>query len=75
MIKITIIPIFTSLLFIISSFYLFLYQKPKFSLVSNEMITYLKKEKSILYNSYELGGYLIYQDIPVFIDGRFLIEE
>lgn len=69
-IKIQLFPIFTSLLLIISSFYLFLYQKPKFSLVSNEMITYLKKEKSILYNSYELGGYLIYQDIPVFIDGR-----
>ncbi len=69
-IKIQLLPILIFLLFMIPSFYLLLYQKPEFSLVSKEMITYLKKEKGILYNSYELGGYLIYQGIPVFIDGR-----
>jgi len=40
-------------------------------LVNDEIITYLKThEVKRLYNSYEYGGYLIYQGIPVFIDGR-----
>ena len=69
-IKVELLPILISLFLIIPSFYFTLYQKPEFSLVSEEMIEYLKKEKTVLYNSYELGGYLIYQDIPVFIDGR-----
>lgn len=38
--------------------------------ISKDMINYLKKDSVILYNSFELGGYLIYEDIPVFIDGR-----
>ena len=35
------------------------------------MIKYLKeKDDLVLYNSYNLGGYLIYKDISVFIDSR-----
>jgi len=69
-ITIQLLPIFIFLLFIIPSFYLTIYQKPEFNLISEEMITYLKNNDHTLYNSYELGGYLIYKEIPVFIDGR-----
>lgn len=42
-----------------------------FKIISDDMINYLqKKENLVLYNSYNLGGYLIYKDIPVFIDSR-----
>jgi len=68
--EIKLFPIFIFLLFIIPSFYLTIYRPPEFNLVQDEMIEYLKKENHILYNSYELGGYLIYKEIPVFIDGR-----
>ncbi len=46
---------------------------PKIStpIISDEMITYLQDNKpKRLYNDYNMGGYLIYHDIPVFIDGR-----
>lgn len=71
-IKINLIPIFLSLGTILLFFFAFLYQEPKWNLVSDEIIDYLKenKEKIRLYNSYNLGGYLIYRDIPVFVDGR-----
>lgn len=39
--------------------------------ISNEIIEYIKEaEPERLYNSYNAGGYLIYNDIPVFVDGR-----
>lgn len=42
-----------------------------FKKISDDMINYLQeKENLVLYNSYNLGGYLIYKDIPVFIDSR-----
>ncbi len=42
-------------------------QKP----VSDEIIDYLKKnEPKRLYNYYDYGGYLIYNNILVFVDGR-----
>lgn len=72
--KIDIIPIF---LFIILIFLLLTTTIviPKvdnsFKRISDNMIQYLKeKENLVLYNSYNLGGYLIYKDIPVFIDSR-----
>lgn len=43
-------------------------EKPQ---VSNELCEYLKEIKpQRLFNSYNLGDYLIYLDIPVFTDGR-----
>ena len=40
-------------------------------LVDDEIIKILKKEKpKKLYNYYDFGGYLVYQDIDVFVDGR-----
>ena len=40
-------------------------------LISDKMINIIKKENpKRLYNDYGAGGYLIYKDIPVFIDGR-----
>lgn len=40
-------------------------------LIPDEIIDYIKgKEPKKLYNYYGFGGYLIYNDIPVFIDGR-----
>ncbi|MBQ7137048.1 MAG: hypothetical protein IJO43_03645 [Bacilli bacterium] len=40
-------------------------------LIPDEIISYIKeKEPKKLYNYYGFGGYLIYNDIPVFIDGR-----
>lgn len=69
-VKIQLLPILCFLLLIISSFYLSIYKKTEFDLVNEETIAYLKKGKHVLYNSYELGGYLIYQEIKVFIDGR-----
>lgn len=72
--KIDIIPIF---LFIVLIFLLLTTTIviPKvdnsFKRISDDMIQYLKeKENLVLYNSYNLGGYLIYKDIPVFIDSR-----
>ena len=39
--------------------------------ISDEIIQYIKESKpERLYNSYNIGGYLIYNDIPVFVDGR-----
>ena len=39
--------------------------------VSDKIINYLQKTKpKRLYNYYDYGGYLIYNDIEVFIDGR-----
>ena len=39
--------------------------------ISDEIIEYIKEAKpERLYNSYNAGGYLIYNDIPVFVDGR-----
>lgn len=40
-------------------------------LVDDEIIKILKDEKpKKLYNYYDFGGYLVYQDIEVFVDGR-----
>ena len=48
-----------------------IYKSNDFELVNDEMINYIKDNKDLkLYNSYDLGGYLIYKDINVFIDGR-----
>lgn len=70
-VKIDLYPIFVSLVGIIFIFYSFVYVSPKFQLISDSIIHYLtEKDNVILYNSYNLGGYLIYQGIPVFIDGR-----
>ena len=39
--------------------------------LNGEVIKIIKKEKpNRLFNMYEYGGELIYNDIPVFIDGR-----
>ncbi len=47
------------------------FQLPKKEKVDSQFIQILKEEKpKRLYNSYDYGGYLIYFDIPVFIDGR-----
>lgn len=40
------------------------------TVINNKMINYLKKDNIKLYNTYNLGGYLIYKDIKPFIDGR-----
>lgn len=49
----------------------FLFQMPNQKLVDDQFIKILKKEKpKRLYNFYDYGGYLIYQDILVFVDGR-----
>lgn len=41
------------------------------NVISNEMISYIKKKSpKRLFNYYDYGGYLIYKDISVFIDGR-----
>lgn len=40
-------------------------------ILDDEIIQVLKKEKpKRLYNFYDYGGYLVYQNIPVFVDGR-----
>ncbi len=40
-------------------------------IISAEMINYLQDNNfERIYNDYEMGGYLIYHDIKVFIDGR-----
>jgi len=40
-------------------------------LISDNMINIIKKENpKRLYNDYGAGGYLVYKNIPVFIDGR-----
>lgn len=47
------------------------YSKQEEPLINEDFITYLKDHDiKRLYNSYEYGGYLIYKDILVFIDGR-----
>ena len=39
--------------------------------LSDKMISIIKKQNpKRLYNDYDYGGYLIYHDIPVFVDGR-----
>ena len=72
--KIDIIPIFifVVLVFIILTITIVIPQvNNSFKRISDDMIQYLKeKENLVLYNSYNLGGYLIYKDIPVFIDSR-----
>ena len=72
--KIDIIPIFifVVLVYIILTITIVIPQaNNSFKRISDDMIQYLKeKENLVLYNSYNLGGYLIYKDIPVFIDSR-----
>lgn len=49
----------------------FVFTMPNSKLVDDQFIQILKDEKpKRLYNFYDYGGYLIYQDIPVFVDGR-----
>lgn len=38
--------------------------------INNELIPVVGKENIRLYNEYNYGSYLLYQDIPVFIDSR-----
>ena len=46
-------------------------EKPMKVIVSDKIIETIKKENpQRLYNDYDLGGYLIYNDIKVFVDGR-----
>lgn len=62
-------------IFIIS---VFLIEKPKVNSISDitkdyitdEMKDYIKNNNSVVFNSQDIAGYLIYEDIPVFIDGR-----
>ena len=45
--------------------------QPIKEVVSNDIIQTIKEEApKRLYNAYNVGGYLIYNDIPVFVDGR-----
>lgn len=49
----------------------FLFHLPKQELIDEKFIQLLKAEQpQRLYNFYDYGGYLIYRDIPVFMDGR-----
>ena len=63
-------PMIVSIVLIVANiFFIFSYKEKK--LVSDEIIDYIKDNKiERLYNSYDLGGYLIYKDIKPFIDGR-----
>jgi len=48
-----------------------LIEKYNEKLIPDEVISYItEKEPERLFNYYGFGGYLIYNDIPVFIDGR-----
>lgn len=59
----------SSCLIIVASCLLF--KMPDEKLIDEEFIQILKKKSpKRLYNFYDYGGYLIYRDIPVFIDGR-----
>lgn len=40
------------------------------SMVSNKMIKLLENSKHNVYNDFDLGGYLIFYNIPVYVDGR-----
>lgn len=52
-------------------FSIFLFHLDYFKKIDDKMINYIKNEDDIvLYNSYNLGGYLIYKDVKVFVDGR-----
>lgn len=68
------IPIILFVGILIFSFFItqFQYDKLfKIEAVSNDAITLLQEEKpKRLYNDYDYGGYLIFYDILVFIDGR-----
>lgn len=72
--KIDIIPIFifVVLTFIVLTITIVIPQvNNSFKKISDNMIQYLReKDDLVLYNSYNLGGYLIYKDISVFIDSR-----
>lgn len=68
-----------SKLILVFSIVLFIFAIPKHNLANNIMKpvideSFITKIKEInpkrLYNYYDYGGYLIYRDIPVFIDGR-----
>ena len=49
----------------------FLFHLDYFKKIEDNIINYIKNDENIvLYNSYNLGGYLIYKDVKVFIDGR-----
>lgn len=39
-------------------------------LLSDEILSELDKDDVVLYNNVDAGGYLIYENIPVFMDGR-----
>lgn len=46
-------------------------KKYEYYMPSDEFISFIKdKEYSRIYNGYTLGGYLIYNDIPCFVDAR-----
>ena len=40
------------------------------NLLSDEILEELRKDDVVLYNNVSSGGYLIYENIPVFMDGR-----
>ena len=59
-------------LFLLSFFFVnFKFMIREIKLVDDEIIEVLKKEEpKRLYNYYDFGGYLVYQNIEVFVDGR-----
>ena len=45
--------------------------KCNIKMLNDEIIEIIKKDKpKRLYNFYDYGGYLVYKNIPVFVDGR-----
>lgn len=67
-INIYIVLIFITILCLII---IFNYKAPNKKLVSDKLINYLKENNDKkIYNNYGVGGYLIYNDIKPYIDGR-----
>lgn len=61
-----------SFLFVILAFMNGILPEDRDSIVTSKVIDTIKLEKpKRLYNYYDYGGYLIYNDIDVFVDGRF----
>lgn len=57
--------------FMVVVYSMYLFEMPKRSMIDELFIQTLKEKRpSRLYNAYDYGGYLIYRDIPVFIDSR-----
>lgn len=69
-IKIDLLPILCFLIITVSFFIYICIWKRKLPKSFPGIINYLKTNEITLYNSYNLGGYLIYNDIKVFLDSR-----